>query len=597
MRAEDEHTEFKFRFFSGIFPQPYAHDLHTILFTLHKKRRKAMEKIMTQKKTAKKQTIKEMKNTKLINKIVETTNDAKEIVPRKAKAYITELQNRFNMLNPYETSILCVFVEKFDSSNNLRDIANHYDISVSAMIEHLGSIDNLVKCKLIRRFKFRGEERYFLSHNVLECLRKDKIMESKSLENLSINEFITEIEEIIERAKNNGMDYDDIYNELNYLIDKNQNLYIAQKFKEYSFCYEDLMLYICMLMRYINQYDDNMQRFDFEEWFPKSTLRLLFSKLDNDISNLIKYNLVEHTNIDGQIEPGTYKLSDYSKEDILQELNLAKPSMSRDNLTHHEDIKEKNLYYNTRVTKEVNKLHDLLNEERMKRVLKRMEEKGMRKGFACLFYGTPGTGKTETVLQLARESKRDIMFVDVPNIRSKWVGDTEKNIKQVFDQYKKLVKNNDQAPILVFNEADAIFTRRNEGGTSGVDKMENAMQNIILQEMENLEGIMIATTNLTGNLDSAFERRFLYKIEFDKPTADERKHIWKSMLPDLTEEQAYNLAKRFDFSGGQIENIARKRIVNDILDDRDDIDINDIIETCDVELLNKKNTAKLGFVR
>ena len=68
-------------------------------------------------------------------------------------------------------------------------------------------------------------------------------------------------------------------------------------------------------------------------------------------------------------------------------------------------------------------------------------------------------------------------------------------------------------------------------------------------------------------------------------------------MPDLTEEQAYNLAKRFDFSGGQIENIARKRIVNDILDDRDGIDINDIIETCDVELLNKRNTAKLGFVR
>ena len=232
-------------------------------------KRKAMEKIMTKKGTAKKQTIKEMKNTKLINKIVETTNDAKEIVPRKAKAYITELQNRFNMLNPYETSILCVFVEKFDSSNNLRDIANHYDISVSAMIEHLGSIDNLVKCKLIRRFKFRGEEKYFLSHNVLECLRKDKIMESKSLENLSISDFITEIEDIIERAKGNGMDYDDIYNELNYLIDKNQNLYIAQKFKEYSFCYEDLMLYICMLMRYINQYDDNMQKFEFEEWFSK----------------------------------------------------------------------------------------------------------------------------------------------------------------------------------------------------------------------------------------------------------------------------------------------------------------------------------------
>ena len=67
-------------------------------------------------------------------------------------------------------------------------------------------------------------------------------------------------------------------------------------------------------------------------------------------------------------------------------------------------------------------------------------------------------------------------------------------------------------------------------------------------------------------------------------------------MPDLTDEQAHNLAKRFDFSGGQIENIARKRIVNDILNDKDDIDIDGIIEACEVELLNKKNGAKLGFV-
>ena len=85
------------------------------------------------------------------------------------------------------------------------------------------------------------------------------------------------------------------------------------------------------------------------------------------------------------------------------------------------------------------------------------------------------------------------------------------------------------------------------------------MQNIILQELENLDGILIATTNMTQNMDKAFERRFLYKIEFSKPEKNIRKMLWKSMMPDLNEEDALALASRFDFSDGQIENIARKK--------------------------------------
>ena len=95
--------------------------------------------------------------------------------------------------------------------------------------------------------------------------------------------------------------------------------------------------------------------------------------------------------------------------------------------------------------------------------------------------------------------------------------------------------------------------------------MENALQNIILQEMESLEGIMIATTNLTGNIDPAFERRFLYKIEFGRPSADVRARIWQSMMPSLNADKAMELASGYNFSGGQIENIARKCSVAEVL--------------------------------
>ena len=120
-------------------------------------------------------------------------------------------------------------------------------------------------------------------------------------------------------------------------------------------------------------------------------------------------------------------------------------------------------------------------------------------------------------------------------------------------------------PILLFNEADAVFGIRQEGAGSAVDKMENSIQNIILQEMEDLDGILIATTNLTCNLDKAFERRFLYKIRFEKPSVEAKSRIWRTMIPELGEAEALQLASDFDFSGGQIENIARKKTVKSLI--------------------------------
>lgn len=128
-----------------------------------------------------------------------------------------------------------------------------------------------------------------------------------------------------------------------------------------------------------------------------------------------------------------------------------------------------------------------------------------------------------------------------------------------------------------------------------VDKMGNAMQNIILQEMENLEGIMIATTNLTSNMDSAFERRFLYKIEFIQPSLEAKQSIWRSMLPALSEADAKMLATRYDFSGGQIENIARKQAVEEILTGTP-TNINRLVELCNEERLdNSTARSRIGY--
>ena len=125
--------------------------------------------------------------------------------------------------------------------------------------------------------------------------------------------------------------------------------------------------------------------------------------------------------------------------------------------------------------------------------------------------------------------------------------------------------------------------------------MENSIQNIILQEMETLDGIMIATTNLTQNLDTAFERRFLYKIKFEKPTEEARAHIWHSMIPDLSELQVHTLASKYDFSGGQIENIARHYAIDNILHGQSQDTLPMLIRHCDNERLETKRPTKIGF--
>ena len=115
-----------------------------------------------------------------------------------------------------------------------------------------------------------------------------------------------------------------------------------------------------------------------------------------------------------------------------------------------------------------------------------------------------------------------------------------------------------------------------------VDKMNNTIQNIILQEMEKMEGILIATTNLTENLDYAFERRFLYKVEFTAPEASVRAHICAPMMPFLTAEAKSYLAGHYPLFGGQIENIFCKCAVEFILDDRNP-EINVIGQMCETE--------------
>jgi SpoVK/Ycf46/Vps4 family AAA+-type ATPase len=188
------------------------------------------------------------------------------------------------------------------------------------------------------------------------------------------------------------------------------------------------------------------------------------------------------------------------------------------------------------------------------------------------------------------------MQVNIASIRSKWVGDSEKNIRNIFGRYRNYCSKCEVKPILLFNEADAIINKRTANVDRSVDKMENAIQNIILEELETLDGILIATTNLATNMDSAFERRFIYKVEFHKPDVATKTHIWKSMIGGLSDDDAAVLAGEFDLSGGQIENVMRKQFVDKILYNEQPT-LEKLRGYCAVEGLGGKvnNRSRIGF--
>ena len=172
-----------------------------------------------------------------------------------------------------------------------------------------------------------------------------------------------------------------------------------------------------------------------------------------------------------------------------------------------------------------------------------------------IFYGPPGTGKTMTALSLAKSMKRQVLSFDCSKILSMYVGESEKNVRKIFDTFKDLAQKSKSEPVLLLNEADQFLSSRSTGPGSGAEKMHNQMQNIFLEQIEQFEGVLIATTNLLENLDSAFSRRFNYKIAFKKPDRRQRAQLWRKMLPEnapFAEDFDVERLAEYSLTGGQI---------------------------------------------
>ena len=486
-----------------------------------------------------------------------------------------------------------------------KKMGNYLHVSRLMMMTYSEEIEELVHKRWLSRsasFELgRNYEGFSLVHGVVTALRHNKPFVPEKIDGLTEQQFVDKLESHIDKNfSDHNVSFCDDEEWMVQLCKANPHLPLCHEVLKFS---DDIHVQSLLLMIV----------YDYAQWEGTDGEGLTFETIDglypeeydcdflrehlrNGDHTLMQCGFIEQKCADGMADTEQYMLTTRAKNELL---SAYKPShkkckrmqqrMGSRFLKDYKTIKEKPLFYNESEQQQIERLTSLLSAENFPSIQKRLEEEGMRKGFACLFYGGPGTGKTETVLQIARQTGRNLMQVDIAGMRDKFVGESEKNIKAVFQRYRELCRNSEVKPILFFNEADGILGKRSTfGGTNpSIEKMDNAMQNIILQEIEDLEGILIATTNLTDNLDSAFERRFIFKIEFHKPNTMVKSLIWRSMLKDLSDEDAQQLAAHFDFSGGQIENIARKRTVDYILSGQY-ASLEEIEKYCRAELLDNK---------
>lgn len=511
-------------------------------------------------------------------------------------------------LNDIQIVILAIMVENGDTIR-WRHISEYLALSRLSVMTFSDDMEDLVSKRWILHYYLpeRGEHGFHLVHGVVNALCHNETFVPERIEVLSEQEFVEKLQKRITNHLNNP-NFEFMYDEewMLQLTAANAHLPLCKEVLSISNKHDQslLLLTVADYAEWSGSEQEGLQLHTIQQVYePEYAYRARILLTDQE-HELMKRGLIEFKCEDGIVNHEEYVLTQKTKNGLLAGFTPITPvgmcQTSDRDLIHHEDIKEKPLFFNESEQQQIQRLSSLLSTDNLPSIQQRLEEQGMRKGFACLFYGAPGTGKTETVLQIARQTGRDLMKVDIAGLRDKFVGESEKNIKQVFDRYRNLCKRCEVMPILFFNEADAIFGKRSEigGNSPEVQKMDNAMQNIILQEVENLDGILIATTNLTCNFDSAFERRFIYKVEFHKPDTEVKAKIWRSMLKDISADDARQLASHFDFSGGQIENIARKRTVDYILLGKY-ASFDELEDYCKAELLTDKNQRKqiAGFNR
>ena len=401
------------------------------------------------------------------------------------------------------------------------------------------------------RIELYGKAALFASENDAKKRVKAQILalEERIKERVNLSKISISIEQIFKD---------------NALNDKEQLIFLALLKEEYAGDFEngrDLNALIGLVS------DDELER-------------MKNRSLLEDGAKLIENALIDYDEVLNAF--GAVSRNFFINEEILQSIMHPKSAKESKKLRLESLVKDQEIFEliepsssldDVVLSDKTRELMEAILKQVDKRVLARLSSWGVKTRRALdakiIFYGEPGTGKTMSAIGLAKSLKKQILSFDCSKILSKYVGESEQNVRKIFDTYKEICAKSKSEPVLLLNEADQFLSTRIDS-SSGADKMHNQMQNIFLEQIERFEGVLIATTNFLQSLDAAFSRRFDYKIEFKKPDFKQRLAIWRKVLPENASfEENFDVARlaEFNLSGAQIvlalKNTALKVAVRD----------------------------------
>jgi len=214
-------------------------------------------------------------------------------------------------------------------------------------------------------------------------------------------------------------------------------------------------------------------------------------------------------------------------------------------------------------------------------------------GISILLYGPSGTGKTEFAFQLALKTGSSIMQLDFSRIQSKWVGETEKNLKRAFGEYERIREKSEENVIMLINECDAVMNRRVSVNTSN-DVFANHAQAQLLELLEEFRGIVIATTNMYVNIDNAFHRRFLFRCHIGLPDKETRKLLLNdSGIKQYTGNEIFSRICENNWNAAQLKNVMQKIVQTGMSEHTDSEMIAEFL--LEEGLLSSR--SRLGFIK
>ncbi|EAI3097649.1 ATP-binding protein, partial [Campylobacter jejuni] len=385
---------------------------------------------------------------------------------------------------------------------------------------------------------------------------------------------------------------------------------LADIFKEYNLEHKEQIIFLALLKEeYALSNESSISR-------EMNSLLSLISENDLErhknkkllqenapLLNLIEYD--EYLNAFGDISKSFFII-----DEILQRIINFEPKQSK-KIKIESVLKDQDIFELIEPSADINdiimpentkELLENILKQQDKKVLERLHSWGIKSNknieAKIIFYGPAGTGKTMSALAMAKSMKKPVLSFDCSKILSKWVGESEQNVRKIFDTYKNIVQTCKQSPILLLNEADQFLSTRVDG-SSGSDKMHNQMQNIFLEQIERFSGVIIATTNFLESLDSAFSRRFDYKIEFKKPDFKDRLKIWEKFLPKkalFEKDFNINILSNYELSGAQILMVVKNTALKVAVSQDGVFKMQDFIESIQKELNSSFDKSKIvGF--